>query len=735
MTHTRLVLLIMVASISLTACDRGKSRKNKSRPSAARLVPPGQQNSPTGAPVTGGSMPPPPDDGATATPERQKIVNAPVAGGLRKQELFSPGAPGGDPSDSAPVTDLTVKGGTSSGGTITENSPAPKASPAEKAGGEVAHNDGQDTTGAQAPGGNAPEAAATKKSEEATGEKAAAEVKSEKQEQEAERDKQPKTQESKDNATKTSQTACTKNHHRDDRERWSPGVPFELASQPRFTLGKETVALKVAGATSEAKADTKRKSDSKGGAKKTAKPPETSKKGMKTAELEDDSEQADESDGSEGVMLAAASSSKKTPDKSKSQKGSKKKKTEQNTKTKKKTAKKSRKSDDGKDGGAAVGTAKAKGASKNEVELKYTDAAVDGLMKIARDKTEALPKFKSESIQSFATRIQDIKFFSNAETGESKILVILRDDQNKDVEIALKGEPSGGGSLRLDFVLSQVLSGPQKAQFSANASCDDFMRGCKNVLIRLHQLNSAGKIIRVAYIIHREGPVHVTIGNRDLKLDAIKNAARREFVSLLQNTSQSACLNILDLASATKKDDQRRDFGSCMMERKQFQCGKSGTPSAGRSAEDFVLRAWSVAYGKAGFEWIATKRKVSSLLDYDRKEDTVFSISGPLAISDHLPMVPPHLVHLKSEDPHIKDLVSMVTLNANDGGGNLNIYFNFKGSNDKASRYTRISLTGLFDDHKVQNSAIAEMAQMPDIAADRFADKEEPGEAIVMNGQ
>jgi hypothetical protein len=375
--------------------------------------------------------------------------------------------------------------------------------------------------------------------------------------------------------------------------------------------------------------------------------------------------------------------------------------------------------------------------SQNGVELRYTDAAVDGLMKVARKKADSILKFGNESRKEFVSRIQDVKFYVEASTGESKLNLVLKDDQNKNLEIALKGEPSGGGHFRLDVVLNQVIAASQKPQFSAVATCDDLMKGCKNALIRLHQLNGAGKVIRVAYLIHRTGPVHVTIGEKDQKLDTISNGARREFVSLLQNTSSNACLNILELASR-RQEDQRRDFGACMMERKQSECGKSASPSSGPTAADFVLRTWSVVYGRAGFEWIATNQKVSNMLDYENKDQVVFSISGPLAVTDRRPpqpMIPTYLVRFESANPGVRELVSLVALYANDGGGNLNIHFNFKGSDPSGTGSTRVSLTGLFYEDKIQNSAIDDIRQLTDLAADQFADKVQPGEAAILNGR
>lgn len=651
---------------------------------------------------------------------------------LPRKELFSPGSANDIDTDGS-VTDLTVKGGSSSGGEGAPLKSAPEAkvesgsavdsSPvgAVKPPAEPSFTPTRDGKPNSASAG----AAAEPKSPAGAEAKPLAPAVPEKPKTDAKANPKPEP------GNPSSQ--CTTTYFRNDND-WSPGLPFKKASAPRLTYGDAVVAWnpsatsvtenqneEVRTGKAGAKAKDQDKAKAKDAKKTNGKPKtEAAKKPLKTVGLGEDASGDDDDEGGHGVMLAAASSGKAA------KKADAKKKA--GAKAPPKGAKRDAKTIDN------PGNAGSKTTGKNEVLLQYTDAAVDGLLNVAFEKNAALPKFMQATSKQLAKSIVDVKLHTDMVSGESKMeFVFEAENSGSRIPVLLKGHVIGTGKYRMDSELTQAVTAPQKAQFSALVSCDDVLRGCKNVLIRLQQLNSGGKIIRVAYIVHRQGPVHVTIAKKDSRVDATKTSAHKQFVTLLLNTAQNACLNILELAGL-RKEEERRDLGACMMERKEAQCGKSGRPTSGVSADDFVLRTWSVVQGKAGFEWIAAKKKVSTLLDYENQSYVAFSISGPLARSSRRPMIPKHLVSYKSPDANLKDLVTRVLVVANDGGGNLNLQVSFKGEEAPNTNFTRVSLTSLFSDHKVQDNTIDEIRQMPDIAADRFADKEEPGDAEVVAG-
>lgn len=363
---------------------------------------------------------------------------------------------------------------------------------------------------------------------------------------------------------------------------------------------------------------------------------------------------------------------------------------------------------------------------KQKHQIQYTDAAADGLMDVLFQKASRLPKAIQNSSKQLAIRIDDLKFHIDQRSGAVKMQFGYEAKRGTLMPFKLIGQlDTVRGSNRFVARLQQVVntSKGQKPNFSAEVTCADSEMGCQNVMIRLQQLAQSGRTIRTAFIVHRWGPIHVTIAKQDRDEKTIDNAAHKEFVKFLIGTEQNSCLALVEDVSKAQ-----RDIPACTLERKVHDCGgKTKVPNV---ANDFMMRTWAVAYGKAGFEWMATSKTVRSLIDYENQTDVSMSIGGGLAISNSRPMWPEALTVAK--ELQFSRQVADARLVATDGGGNLNLQLVFKG---KPRSHTRITLTSLFEDNRTRGLIAKEMEQMPDIAAQDLSEKIEPADEIVVNGK
>lgn len=377
-------------------------------------------------------------------------------------------------------------------------------------------------------------------------------------------------------------------------------------------------------------------------------------------------------------------------------------------------------------GAEELTTQKRSKKKKQNHQIQYTDASTDGVMNVLLGKADRLPKAVQKNSLQLAIRIDDLKFYVDQRSGAVKLQFGYETQRGTLVPFKLVGQFDGvRSSNRLEARLQQVIdiNKGQKPNFSAQVTCADSEMGCQHVMIRLQQLGRTGRVIRTAFIVHRWGPVNVTIAKQDRDVKTIKNSAHKEFVNFLIGTEQNSCLALVEEASKGQ-----REIPACTLERKVHNCGgKSKVPGV---ANDFMLRTWAVAHGKAGFEWLATAKTASGLIDYENQTEVSMAIGGGLAISNSRPMWPEALTVAKElqSSRHVGD----ARLVANDGGGNLNLQLVFKG---QPRSHTRLTLTSLFEDNRTRSSITREMEQMPDIASQDLSEKIEPGDEIALNGK
>lgn len=366
-----------------------------------------------------------------------------------------------------------------------------------------------------------------------------------------------------------------------------------------------------------------------------------------------------------------------------------------------------------------VATKASKGKKKASMRLNYTDSAVDGLMNVGILQTEKLPDAIKTQSKQLAIRIDDVKIALDDKQGSAKMHFSFEAQQRgKFVDIQLAGPLQGSReSGRLDADLAQVVNAGQSAGFKAHVTCADPEIGCQSVMIRLQQLGASGKAQAVAYILHRWGPVLVTMPERDRNVSKnIQNVAHLDFARFLSASAQNSCLSVIDGFAKGQ-----RNVTACALERMVHDCG--GEKPQPNAAKDFVLRTWSVAFGRAGFEWLALKEIPLGLMDYENKKDVLFSLSGELAMSQQRPMSPTPLVVAPADGPGQN--IRTARLVMNDGGGNLNLQLLFNG---KGKSQTRVTLTSLAEDTRFRERIAREIENMPELSVEAVESKAQPAQ-------
>jgi hypothetical protein len=334
--------------------------------------------------------------------------------------------------------------------------------------------------------------------------------------------------------------------------------------------------------------------------------------------------------------------------------------------------------------------------------LRFTDARQDGLFNVAVDRANALPKEVLRGNQDFAKQIRDVKVSLDMNrTREVKVRVVYMHRMAR-AAIELRGVMEKSASVMLAQV--PVAGAPKDAQnFSGVLTCADAEKGCKNILLRLDLKGKAGKVARTAFIVHRWSDAHITLAESDRSQFArIPNQNQSVFAEYLSNTINNGCLSVLaDVKSG------KRHLPQCAVERLQAKCG--GEDVKKPAARAFGLRSWAVAYGRSGFEFMATNAHAyDGVADFDMKRTPYLTVSGPLVYGKGTPAY----THPLLVTGAVKG-VNEVHLMNNDGGGNLNLQFDFAGQSDSRSR---VSVSSMLPSESYAQAVVNSAKTMPNLS-------------------
>lgn len=334
--------------------------------------------------------------------------------------------------------------------------------------------------------------------------------------------------------------------------------------------------------------------------------------------------------------------------------------------------------------------------------LRYTDGQKDGLMALAVERSNALPATMQVPSRAFSKHIQSVSVQADyRKSGDVKVSVVYEVAQQKTV-VELKGKlvkrAQGKGA---DSKLTQIASAAGQPallrHFAGLITCADFDHGCKNVLLRFDLTDSKAKVLASAYIVHRWAIPHLTMSDDDRRNFArYPNKSQTSLTEYLANTKTNLCLAIVADVRAG-----RRKLPVCTLQTLQAECG--GEEKKIPAATSFGFRSWAAAYGHSGFELIMAGAPYNAMYELS-KQNTYMSIRGPLAHNVKPPMTEEALTVTGN------DALEHAYLMNNDGAGNLNFQFDFKGT---PAAHTRLSFTSLLPDvahnHEVELSA----RQMP----------------------
>lgn len=332
----------------------------------------------------------------------------------------------------------------------------------------------------------------------------------------------------------------------------------------------------------------------------------------------------------------------------------------------------------------------------------YTDSRPDDLMGHAVKQAASVPAHLDEvSRRTFAKRIRGVVLRQYQGSIEAEVVVFF--GRKKYETFVMRG---GMGRSRHDIQLSTATV--NNVSMNGMVTCADVDGSCNSAIVRLQQLNKNGKITRIAYVVYRSGNAHVTMADEDrLQPHTIRNQAHAQFAELLSNTAYKSCaINLREHYAG------RLPLQPCAVNRLKQICGGGGQLRE-PSAKQFNLRSWAVAFGRAGFEFTI---------------DDQLSVRGPLVIAAQAPMWKPNAcVEGKPKNGacglrvsgRLAQGIDNALLVMNDGGGNLNLQFDFVG---KAQ--TRISVTSILEDTAVSSqTSLARAQKMPGIRAGDYIDQ------------
>lgn len=301
---------------------------------------------------------------------------------------------------------------------------------------------------------------------------------------------------------------------------------------------------------------------------------------------------------------------------------------------------------------------------------RFTDGFQDRLLKIVVDRANALPDYMQIPSRNFSKNINDIRIsVDTRSSGEVKIQFDYAASSTDQATIELRGQLDRSKAHRrgADVKLVQVpLPGQSSTgKFAGVMTCADLDKGCKNIVMRLDRLNAQRKVVVSVFAIHRWGDAHLTLSDQDRKYFAkFPNPGHSDVTEYFSNTINNLCLKKLDDARAG-----RTSLSECELRRVQAECGNEDyRRSAAKSAG---FRNWVIAYGRSGFELALDHRVYNGVGDTESRRSFPFRVSGPLIHSAEIPMFNSPLAF---EGPKA---IKEIFLNANDGGGHLNLLIRF----------------------------------------------------------
>lgn len=344
--------------------------------------------------------------------------------------------------------------------------------------------------------------------------------------------------------------------------------------------------------------------------------------------------------------------------------------------------------------------------------LRFTDARQDGLFNVAVDRANALPKEVLRANQDFAKQIRDVKVSLDLNrTHEVKVRVVYMHHMAR-TTLELRGVIEKSANTTLAQV--PVAGAPKDTQtFAGVLTCTDLEKGCKNILLRLDLKGKVGKVARTAFIVHRWSKAHVTMSESErTRFASIPNQNQSLFAENFSNTLNNSCLNILSEVKGGKLN-----LPECAVERLRATCGSEDAKKP--AARAFGLRSWAVAYGRSGFEFIAThSHTYDGVADLDVKRTPYIAVSGPLVYGKSTPVYPHPLLVTGA----VKGLNEVLLMN-NDGGGNLNLQFDFAGQSNARSR---VSVSSLLPSENYAQAVVNSAKTMPNLSQQDIEPLETP---------
>lgn len=312
--------------------------------------------------------------------------------------------------------------------------------------------------------------------------------------------------------------------------------------------------------------------------------------------------------------------------------------------------------------------------------VRYTDAGQDGWLAQAMAQANGMPAKMQKPSQDFAKQIRDVRVelhIPNIPINGQPPQAIVRFDYL----MAAKKTP-----IELRGTLAKLTSAKFASGLSATLNCVDSDVNCQISILRIDGRNSAGEVVRSAFVVNRRGPAELTMSDEEEQRYArIRNQNHSAFAEFLSNTLNNSCRAQLVQGAA------EHNLSRCLAQSLEARCRDDELKSP--AAQIVELRSWSVAYGRAGFEL--------RFGDIDHSGQNL-TIQGPLEFSPVVPVGQRPLLWLSSGSA-VAFGIQEVTLMNNDGGGQLNLRFTFasdqtggRATNREESESLRLSVsTGL----------------------------------------
>ncbi len=365
--------------------------------------------------------------------------------------------------------------------------------------------------------------------------------------------------------------------------------------------------------------------------------------------------------------------------------------------------------------------------------VMFTDGKFDSLMADAWDRLKPLNENKKteQANSEFAIQIDNVQL-SEADGGWFTLSLFIREDAGKNpVQVVLQGNRTKDKTGERTFELSQVKCGDDdqlKCQFKYQAQilCADLDPStCESAQIGVKKLlkDVPGDAVATAFVVHRESEAALYIGST-----RTKNKNHMDFALMVRNTKFNICRRELQTATGELAARLNGHCGSGADEKPQKKPKKRAKTSSRSPASDtdsdthsdpkkkkkkkkpkakkeseepkhakripisgkggaqkILLRTWAVAGGAAKYELIFESQTKNQ---DDLYKQQALVISGSL-VSFNKDSKPPAKDEKNAsiddrEKKGREKWIQSIDLVNNDGDGNLNFHVNFNAT-DKAS--------------------------------------------------